>query len=113
MAPVRFIDETDFFRAFFCPKFVRLPSEHFVQRVFHEFAIFGIRVHGPFLGVSHMMMIESNPSPGRHSKATNLQVMDVMLAWTKANIKAPKTIECDDDDDDHHDHDDDDDHGHH
>ena len=45
-------------------------------------------------GVSHMMMIEDNPAPGRHGKPTNLQVMDVLLEWTKRNIKSPKTIEC-------------------
>jgi hypothetical protein len=75
---------------------------------------FGPDYVGPFAGVSHMMMIESNPSPGRNSKPTNLQVMDVILDWTSKNIKNPKAIQCDDDDDDHHhDHDDDDDHGHH
>ena len=36
---------------------------------------------GPFAGVSHMMMIEK----------ANIKVMDVMLDWTKKNIKAPKT----------------------
>ena len=44
-------------------------------------------------------------------KGRNIQVMDVMLEWTKKNIKAPKTTSCNWDDD-HHDHDDDDDHGH-
>jgi hypothetical protein len=70
---------------------------------------------GPFAGVSHMMMIEDIRAPGRHGKPTNIQVMDVMLEWTKQNIKPPRTTECewdDDDDDHHHDHDDDDDHGH-
>jgi hypothetical protein len=66
---------------------------------------FGPDYVGPFAGVSHMMMIESNPAPGRRGKAANRQVMDVMLDWTKKNIKNPRTIECDDDDDDH-------DHGH-
>jgi hypothetical protein len=70
---------------------------------------FGPDYVGPFAGVSHMMMIESNPSPGRHSKPTNLQVMDVILDWTSKNIKNPKAIDCNDDND----HDDDDDHGHH
>lgn len=55
---------------------------------------------GPFAGVSHMMMIEKK----------NIEVLDVMLDWTKKNIKAPKTVECDyDDDDDDHGHG----HGHH
>jgi hypothetical protein len=72
---------------------------------------FGNDYVGPFAGVSHMMMIESNPAPGRHGKATNLQVMDVLLEWTKRNVKAPRTTGCDWDDD--HDDDDDDDHHHH
>jgi hypothetical protein len=66
---------------------------------------------GPFAGVSHMMMIESNKAPTRKREATNLQVMDVMLEWTSKNIKNPRSTECDWDDD-HHD-DDDDDHHHH
>ena len=49
-----------------------------------------------------MMMIENQ---------ANIKVMDVMLDWTRKNIKAPKTNYCDWDDD-HHD-DDDDDHHHH
>ena len=55
---------------------------------------FGIDYVGPFRGISHMMMIEDNPAPGKHGKkgkATNLQVMDVILAWAGKNIKAPKT----------------------
>ena len=60
---------------------------------------FGPDYVGPFAGVSHMMMIEK----------ANIKVMDVMLDWTKRNIRAPKTISCgwenhDDDDDDHHHH---------
>jgi hypothetical protein len=75
---------------------------------------YGTAYVGPFAGVSHMMMIESNPGPySKDGKAGNLQVMDIMLEWSKKNIKAPKTVSCNwDDDDDHHDHDDDDDHGH-
>jgi hypothetical protein len=50
-----------------------------------------------------MMMIEKK----------NIEVLDVMLDWTKKNIRAPNTIECDADDDDDHGHGhDDDDHGH-
>jgi hypothetical protein len=70
---------------------------------------FGAAYVGPFAGVGHMMMIESNPAPGRNGKATNLQVMDVILDWTNKNIKSfKKTVQCklddhhDDDDDDHH-----------
>jgi hypothetical protein len=48
---------------------------------------------GPFAGVSHMMMIESNPSPT--GKATNLQVMDVLLGWADMNISKPETQSCD------------------
>jgi hypothetical protein len=70
---------------------------------------FGPDYVGPFAGVSHMMMIESNPAPTRDRQATNLQVMDVILDWTSKNIKNPKAIDCNDDND----HDDDDDHGHH
>jgi hypothetical protein len=47
---------------------------------------------GPFAGVSHMMMIEDNPAP--NGKATNLQVMDVILDWADKNISKPKTIAC-------------------
>jgi hypothetical protein len=75
---------------------------------------FGIDYVGPFRGISHMMMIEDNPAPstkGKKGKATNLQVMDVMLEWADRTIKQPKTQSCeykddrhDDDDDDHHHH---------
>jgi hypothetical protein len=47
---------------------------------------------GPFAGVSHMMMIESNPAPD--GRATNLQVMDVMIKWADENISKPKTTTC-------------------
>lgn len=72
---------------------------------------FGTGYTGPFAGVSHMMMIEDNPAPGRNGKPTNLQVMDVILEWSNRNIKNPRTTDCDDwdDDDDDHDHG----HGHH
>ncbi len=49
--------------------------------------LFGNDYVGPFAGVSHMMMIEDNPAPGRDGKPTNLQVMDVILEWSKRNIK--------------------------
>jgi hypothetical protein len=38
------------------------------------------------------MMIEDNPAPG--GKATNLQVMDVLLGWADRNISKPKTATC-------------------
>ena len=53
---------------------------------------FGPAYVGPFAGVSHMHMIESNPSPA--GQATNLQVMDVMLKWADMNISKPKTAPC-------------------
>ena len=53
---------------------------------------FGPAYVGPFAGVSHMMMIESNPSPS--GQATNLQVMDVILDWADKNISKPKTQSC-------------------
>jgi hypothetical protein len=53
---------------------------------------FGAGYVGPFAGVSHMMMIEDNPSPA--GKATNLQVMDVLLKWADMNISKPKTTPC-------------------
>ena len=53
---------------------------------------FGPAYVGPFAGVSHMMMIESNPSPS--GQATNLQVMDVMLDWADKNLSKPKTRSC-------------------
>jgi hypothetical protein len=53
---------------------------------------FGPDYVGPFAGVSHMMMIESNPSPT--GQATNLQVMDVLLKWADENISKPKTATC-------------------
>jgi hypothetical protein len=56
---------------------------------------FGAAYIGPFAGVSHMMMIESNPSPA--GQATNLQVMDAILAWTDKNIPKPTTIGCGED----------------
>lgn len=52
---------------------------------------------GPFRGVSHMMMIEDNPAPGRHGrpgKATNLQVMDVMLEWANQHVSQPEPERC-------------------
>ena len=42
---------------------------------------------GPFAGVLHMMMMESNPAP--NGQATNLQTMDVMLQWANENIPNP------------------------
>jgi len=54
---------------------------------------FGAGYVGPFAGVSHMMMIEDNPSPA--GKATNLQVMDVLLKWADMNISKPETQSCD------------------
>jgi hypothetical protein len=53
---------------------------------------FGPDYVGPFAGISHMMMIESNPTPS--GKAANLAVMDVMLKWADMNISKPKTIAC-------------------
>jgi hypothetical protein len=53
---------------------------------------FGDDYVGPFRGVSHMMMIEDNPAPD--GKATNLQVMDVMLEWADWNVSKPKTQGC-------------------
>jgi len=59
---------------------------------------FGPDYVGPFRGTSHMAMIEDNPAPdGRHGKpgkATNLQVMDVILEWANRNIRAPRTQSC-------------------
>ena len=57
---------------------------------------FGAAYVGPFAGVSHMMMIEDNPSPA--GKATNLQVMDVLLKWADMNISKPQTQGCDEKD---------------
>jgi hypothetical protein len=54
---------------------------------------YGAGYTGPFAGVSHMMMIEDNPAPD--GKATNLQVMDVMLDWADKNISKPTTQACD------------------
>ena len=42
--------------------------------------------------MSHMMMVESNPAPD--GRATNLQVMDVMLDWADKNLSKPKTQSC-------------------
>jgi len=53
---------------------------------------YGAGYTGPFAGVSHMMMIEDNPAP--NGKATNLQVMDVILDWADKNISKPKTQSC-------------------
>ena len=53
---------------------------------------FGADYIGPFAGVSHMHMIESNPSP--LGGASNLRVMDVMLKWADMNISKPKTTSC-------------------
>jgi len=53
---------------------------------------FGPDYVGPFRGVSHMMMIEDNPAPD--GRATNLQVMDVMLDWADENIPSPGTQAC-------------------
>lgn len=70
---------------------------------------FGNDYVGPYRGISHMMMIEDNPAPGKKGKkgkATNLQVMDVILEWANRSIKQPKTQVCEykdrDDDHDHH-----------
>ena len=56
---------------------------------------FGAGYVGPFAGISHMMMIESNPSPT--GQATNLQVMDVILRWADESISKPKTQNCGED----------------
>jgi hypothetical protein len=53
---------------------------------------FGPDYVGPFAGISHMMMIESNPTPS--GKAANLAVMDVILDWADKNISKPKTTPC-------------------
>jgi hypothetical protein len=53
---------------------------------------FGPGYVGPFRGVSHMMMIEDNPAPD--GKATNLQVMDVMLKWADENVSKPEVTGC-------------------
>jgi hypothetical protein len=53
---------------------------------------FGAEYVGPFAGVSHMMMIESNPAPD--GKATNLQVMDVLLKWADENVSKPEVTGC-------------------
>jgi hypothetical protein len=55
---------------------------------------FGADYVGPFAGVSHMMMIEDNPAPD--GKATNLQVMDVLLKWANDNVSKPEQTVCDD-----------------
>jgi hypothetical protein len=59
---------------------------------------FGANYVGPFRGTSHMAMIEDNPAPsdkkGRPGKATNIQVMDVMLEWTNRNIRPVRTEVC-------------------
>jgi hypothetical protein len=57
---------------------------------------FGDEYVGPFAGVTHMAMIEDNPGPD--GKATNLQVMDVILEWADENISKPKTTTCGQDD---------------
>jgi hypothetical protein len=60
---------------------------------------FGKEYVGPFTGVSHMMMIESNPGPySPDGKAGNLQVMDVILKWADENISKPETTTCGQDD---------------
>ena len=53
---------------------------------------FGPDYVGPFRGTSHMAMIEDNPAP--NGKATNLQVMDLMLEWAEDNIPSPGTQAC-------------------
>jgi hypothetical protein len=53
---------------------------------------FGNDYVGPFAGVSHMMMIEDNPAPD--GRATNLQVMDVMLKWADDNVSKPTVTGC-------------------
>ena len=53
---------------------------------------FGAAYVGPFAGVSHMMMIEDNPAPD--GKATNLQVMDVLLKWANDNVSKPAEQAC-------------------
>jgi hypothetical protein len=59
---------------------------------------FGPNYVGPFRGTSHMAMIEDNPAPTgskfKKGKATNLQVMDVILGWADRNIRAPRTTYC-------------------
>ena len=55
---------------------------------------FGPDYVGPFAGVSHMVMIESNPAPQLGGKATNLTVMDVLLKWADMNISKPGTTSC-------------------
>jgi len=62
----------------------------------------GQSYRGPWAGVSHMMMIESNPGPG--GKATNLQVMDVILDWARTRVTKPKKLARCDYDHDHHGH---------
>jgi hypothetical protein len=54
--------------------------------------LYGPDYVGPFAGVSHMMMIEDNPAPD--GRATNLQVMDVMLEWADEHVSKPKTQAC-------------------
>lgn len=66
---------------------------------------FGLGYVGAFRGTSHMAMIEDNPAPGKDGKATNLQVMDVILEWANRNIRQPKATQCSyRDRDDHHHH---------
>lgn len=66
---------------------------------------FGAAYVGPFRGTSHMAMIEDNPAPsdkkGKKGKATNLQVMDVILEWANRNIRPPRTQYCEYKDNDH------------
>jgi hypothetical protein len=49
---------------------------------------FGDAYHGPFAGVSHMAMIESDP--GFDGRPSNLGVIDVIMNWADQNIPAPK-----------------------
>jgi len=53
---------------------------------------FGNDYVGPLANVTHMMMIESNPSPS--GEASNLQVMDVILKWADNNISKPPVRAC-------------------
>ncbi len=93
-------------------QYVQLDQPGFWQGNYH--GPYGDDYVGPFAGVSHMMMIEDNPSPGSHhknGKATNLQVMDVMLAWAGKYISKPRPQRCEDQGKGEHHHDGHD-HGH-
>jgi len=53
---------------------------------------FGDAYHGPWTNVSHMAMIESDP--GADGRATNLEVIDVIMNWADQNIPKSKTKSC-------------------